>query len=257
MPKKMSRKVSKKMSKMSEKMLKHNPMKAVSKVLEGKMVRNVLVVALIVYSGLLVPGFHSSIAPLFDSWVVRGLFILTIVAVAPQDPLLGVLLVLALGVSMFVNQNNSQMRTMLEEDEEGGQGGQVAELSRKLGESADSLGQVVSRPLGAVVDVSGQAVSGTVGLATGVVGGADRATGGVVSGAVRGTERVARGVVSDIAGGLGRADVNTPAGFNIGYKDCVNGKGNSLCKGVGNVGLQTQGLGVPVGDPGATIGAVY
>jgi hypothetical protein len=240
--------------KLSKKILKHNPMHSVAKVLESPNVRYTLIVLLIVYSGLLVPSFDQRISPLFDSWVVRTVFLLTILAVLPQDPLLGGFLILAFGVSMFVNYNNNTMQTMLEEEDDNRNTGN---LSRKVASSVDSVGQVVSKPLGAVVDVSGQAVRGAVGLTGNVLSSADSVTGGVVGGVVRGTDRVARGILSDVAGGLGRTSVDEPSGFNIGYKQCVNGKGNGLCKGVGNVGLQTQGLGVPVGNPGEEIGATY
>ena len=63
----------------------------------------------------------------------------------------------------------------------------------------------------------------------------------------------------DITNGLkdSRGRNGEPAGFNVGYKQCVNGKGDGLCRGVGDVGMQTQGLGVPVGCFGGETGAVF
>lgn len=239
--------------KITKKILQHNPMVQVVKSLEHPYVRYSLIVLLIAYSGLLVPSFDQRISPLFDSWVVRLVFLLTILAVLPQDPLLGGFLILAFAVSMFVNYNNNTMKTLLKDEDSQ----ETGDLSRQVATKVDSLGQVVSKPLGVIVDVSGQAVKGAIGVTGGVLSGVDSATGGVVSGVVRGTDSVARGILSDVAGGLGRTSVDEPSGFNIGYKQCVNGKGDGLCRGVGNVGLQTQGLGVPVGNPGAETGSVY
>jgi len=251
----------KKSSKSMKKMLKtaqsvSNPMDRVAKAVENKNVRYVLMVLLVVYSGLLVPAFDQRISPLFDSWIVRILFLLTIVAVAPQDPTLGLFLVLAFGTSMFVNYKSNNMRTLTEDPEHDDETG---ELSRKLSEGVDNLGRMVTAPLGKVVDVGGDVVRGTANVAGDVVSTADRATGGVVGGAVRGTERVARGVVSDVAGGISSVlgKNGEPAGFNIGYKQCVTGKGDGLCRGVGDVGMTTQGLGVPVGFFGGESGAQF
>ena len=264
MPRKTFKKSMKKTSKSMSKMLKsaqsvQNPMGGVARAIENKNVRYVLMALLLVYSGLLVPAFDQRISPLFDSWIVRVIFLLTILAVAPQDPTLALFLVLAFGTSMYVNYNTNSMRTLVEEDKSQGGGENVGDLSRRLGQGVDDLGRVVSAPLGKVVDVGGNVVRGTVGVVSDAVGTADRATGGVVGGVVRGTERVARGVVSDIAGGLSgsRGRDGTPAGFNVGYKQCVNGKGDGLCRGVGDVGMQTQGLGVPVGFYGGETGAVF
>lgn len=264
MPSKTFKKSLKKTSKSVSKMLKSaqsvpNPMSSVVHVVENKNVRYVLIAILLIYSGLLVPAFDRRISPLFDSWVVRVLFLLTILAVTPQDPTLGLFLVLAFGTSMYVNYNTNSMRTLLEEEDQEGSGDTPGDLSRQLGKGVDNLGRVVSAPLGKVVDVGGNVVRGTAGVVGDVVGTADRATGGVVGGAVRGTERVARGVVSDIAGGLSgsRGQDGTPAGFNMGYKQCVDGRGNGLCRGVGDVGMQTQGLGVPIGFFGGETGANF
>lgn len=219
--------------------------KKLMKFAEHKNVRLVLIALLIAYSAFLVPAYNERISPLFDSWVIRALFVLVIILVIPQDLILGVLLLLAFGVSMFVNYRNNGMRVMLESEN----GSDRGALGRRLGETVDAS-------VGAVLDTTGRVVSGTVGVVGDVAGAADRATGSVVSGVARETERVARGVVGDIAGGLSLLSSNEPQGFNIGYTQCIRGTGDGMCRGVGNVGLQTQGLGVPVGFPGQETGAI-
>ncbi len=218
--------------------------KKLMKIVEHKHVRTLLIALLIAYSAFLVPAYNERISPIFDSWVLRALFVLVIVMVIPQDLVLGVLLLLAFGVSMFVNYRNNGMRVMIPSTD-----GDRGALVRRLGETADAS-------VGRVLDTTGQVVSGTVGVVGDVADVADRATGRVVSGVARETERVARGVVGDIAGGLSLATGGNPQGYNIGYTQCMGGSGGALCRGVGNVGIQTQGLGVPVGFPGQETGAI-
>lgn len=219
-----------------------------SKKLDNKNVRYLLILLLVAYSAFLVPAYNETVAPLFDSWVIRILFVLVIIATIPKDIVLGVLLLLAFGVSMFVNYRGYSMRSMSDASAPG-----VQQLAGQIGQTADQLGQVVSVPVGKLIDTTGRVVGTTVGAAGEVVGAADRATGQVVSGVVRETGRV----VGDIAGGLSMiGGGGNPQGFNIGYAQCVKGTGDGLCRGVGNVGMTTQGLGMPVGYPGNEVGAM-
>ena len=64
------------------------------RMMEHKRVRLILIVLLVAYSAVLLPAYNDKIAPLFDSWVIRTLFVLTILVVISQDLVLGVLLLL-------------------------------------------------------------------------------------------------------------------------------------------------------------------
>jgi hypothetical protein len=184
------------------------------KLKEYDLLRALVILAIVVYILGIVPQFTDGVRALFDSPVVKILFLGLIVFVGNLDSTIGTLLAVAFLISYVPIQKSGQRL--------------VGGLGEGANQLVGGLSQGTQRVLGAAEEGTSQLVSG-----------ASRGLGEVVGGLGEGAEDVLKGT-QEVVGGLTRGTQHLLSGVTEGTKTLTSGLMGTASGLASDIGSATQ-----------------